>query len=289
MTLNIQNPAGGLDVTRGNKRSLLYVTTDPTVDFENDPSSENAPDGSIRIVFTPGDPTAHIESKANGVWNDDGFRFASSSVLLGHDLSASAVGGYIETVNLSEIDKHLKSLVPHIQFDIRGTFGAAHMPILDVRETFLTFPGPPAGEIISTTIGQVFTAQPSRVLHSSTHQVGSISATAPIQVNYFKGTDNTGVLLNRINLGTNTMIANQPLVIIYDSDFGFENEADIFFEFTSTSNISLKTNGDGDIITVQDGHTLSELDILVDELILGNDLSITFDNELHLVAHNRFP
>lgn len=293
MTLHTLTPTGGPDVTRRNKRGILYITTDPTVIPD---SGEADPDGSIRIVFNSVDPptdsgekVAHIELKANGVYNDTGFRFASSSVSLGFDLQASAVGGYIETVNNSEIDEHLKALIPHMQFNETGTFGSAHMPILDERQDFDVLPGPATGEILSTTIGQAFSGDPSKVLHSSTHQVGSINSTAPIEVSYYKGTDNTGSLLNRLNLPAGSMVAGEPLVITYDSDFGFENDHEIFFEFISTSNIALKTNAAGNVLTVHNGHTLEELDVVLDELILANDLSITFDNDLHLVIHNRFP
>ena len=273
-----------LDVTKVNPTSKLYITTDSTALI----GAENDPNGSIRIVFTPGDPSAHIELKANGVYNDTGFRFSSSSISIGRDLQISAVGGFIESLNLSEIDDHLKALIPHIQFDVNGTLGAAHMPVLDVRQDFVIFPGPTTGEIVSTSIGQVFTASPTRVLHSATHEVGSVSASASIEVSYYKGTDNTGPLLNRLNLPASAMVANTPLVIVYDSDFGFENATDIFFEFISSASISLDTNVGGNVITTQNGHELDELDIILDELVLANDLSLTFDNGLNFVVHNRF-
>ncbi len=285
MTLHVHGPRGGPDVTRRNKRSLLYITTDDTAVI----GSDNDPNGSIRIVFTPGDPSAHIEAKANGVYNDTGFRFSSSSVSIGRDLQASAVGGFLETLNLSEIDDHLKALIPHIQFDINGTLGPAHTPILDIRKDFIIFPGPTTSEIVFPTIGQVFTATPTRVLHSATHEVGSVSATAPIEVSYYKGTDNTGPLLNRLNLPASAMVANTPLTIIYDSDFGFENATSIFFEFKSSALISLDLNAAGNVITTQNGHELTELDNILDEFVLANDLGITFDNNLNIVVHNRFP
>jgi len=285
MSLHTLNPTGGPDVTRRNKRSILYITTDDTTVI----GADTDPDGSIRIVFTPGDPSAHIEAKASGVYNDTGFRFASSSVLIGRDLQASAVGGFLETLNLSEIDDHLKALIPHIQFDINGTLGAAHTPILDVRKDFVVFPGPTSFQTVATSIGQVFTSVPTRVLHSVTHQVGTIQSTAPVEVSYYKGTDNTGPLLNRINLPSNSMVASTPLVIVYDSDFGFENATQIFFEFKSSANISLEKNSAGNVITTQNGHELTELDNILDEFVLANDLGITFDNNLNVVVHNRFP
>jgi len=284
MTLHVLTPTGGPDITRRNKRGLSYITTDPTADN----SSDTAPEGSIRIAFHPGDADPHIEKFLNGVWNDTGFRFASSSVSLGLDLRLGAVGGFLETFNVSEIDDHIRALLPHIQFDENGTLGPAHMQVLDIRENFNVFPGPSTSQIVSTTIGQVFTEVPTRVLHSVTHQVGTVQSTAPVEVSYFKGTDNTGSLINQINLPANSMVANSPLLIVYDSDFGFENATDIFFQFTSSANISLELNAGGDVITTQNGHELAELDVILDEFVLANDLSLTFDNNLNVVVHNRF-
>lgn len=273
--LIIQRP-GSIDVTKNNPRDILYIKGNETTE------------GSIRIMFTDGDLSSHIELRGSDVWNDTGFRFASSSVSLGRDLQLSAVGGFLETVNLSEIVDHIKSLVPHIEFNLTGTMGAAHMPITDTRTTFNVFPGPPFSEIIATSIGQTFTASPTRILHSASHVVGTVSASAEIEVSYYKGTDNTGILLNRMMLSASEMPAGQPFTIVYDSDFGFENVVTIFFEFVSANNISLEINFAGDVITSQDGHILDELDIMLDEFVLANDLSLVFDNNLNITVHNRF-
>jgi len=274
--MTVHRPSG-VNVGVNNPGEIVYL------------KGNESTDGSIRLIFTAGDPSSHIESRANGVWNDTGFRFSSSSVEIGRDMSISAVGGFIETVNFSEMVGHLKSLIPHIQFDTNGTSAQpGHMPILDVRETIAVFPGPATGEIVGTAIGQTFSASPSKVLHSATHTVGSISATSEVQVSYYKGTDNTGSLLNRFNIPASAMVASQPLIIVYDSDFGFEDIQNIFFEFVSANNISLATNAAGDVITSQDGHTLSGLDIILDEFVLANDLSLTLDNDLNFVIHNRF-
>ena len=282
MPIEIQRPSG-VNVGVNNPGVTVYLGNINAGQPANDTT-----DGSIRLAFTSGDPTAHIALRTNGVWNDTGFRFSSSSVSLGRDLRMGAVGGFIETFNVSEIEDHLKALLPHIQFDILGTTAPAHMPILDKREDFVTFPGPATGEIIATTIGQVFSAIPTRVLHSATHAVGSVGATAQVEVSYYKGTDNTGSLLNRFNLPASAMVANTPVVIVYDSDFGFENAQNIFFEFVSANSISLETNASGDVITTQNGHTIDELDIILDELTLSDEADITFDDEGNFVVGDRF-
>ena len=276
MVINVQR-SGSTNLARSNPFNTLYIKGSEGVD------------SSIRLIFTEGDNFAHIELRTGGVWNDTSFRFDSSSVLLGRDLSLSAVGGFLETVNFSMMAQHLKTLVPHIEFTITGTMGAAHMPVLDTRETFIVFAGPKTGEIVGTTIGQAFTISPTRVLHSAEHLVGSVGATEEIRISYYKGSDNTGIEINRMAIDPSDFVADQPLIITYDSDFGFENIQTVFFEFTSDSDISLSTNAGGDVITSQVGHTLAELDIILDELVLANDLSLTFDNDLNFVVNNRFP
>ena len=277
--------AYGASVQFNNPTSNAFITSNPLA-FD---IPDSAPDGSIRFQFTTGDPTAHLEAKASGVWNDTGLRLASSSLLLGHDLRVSAVGGFVESLNISEILEHLRALLPHIQFDTLGTTNQqAHMPILDIREDLIIFPGPSTGEILGKVIGQVFSAIPTRVLHSATHEVGSISSTSQVQVSYYKGTDNTGPLLNRFNIPANAMVADQPLTIVYDSDFGFENATNIFFEFVSAKDIALKTNVSGDVITTQNGHILAEEDILLDMMAINREAGLTLDREGNFVVGRYF-
>ena len=153
MTINIER-SGVHDVSRSNPRDILYIRGNATTD------------GSIRIMFDPNDPDpieAHIEllkeDPVSGefIWNDTGFRFDSSSVSLGRDLRLGAVGGFLETFNVSEIDQHIKALLPHIQFSALGTVTPAHVPTLDKREDFIVFAGPSDGEIIeSQKSGEIY-------------------------------------------------------------------------------------------------------------------------------------
>jgi len=277
--------AYGASIQFANPTATAYITTNPDIPI---PLNDSAPDGSIRIIHTPGEDIVHIEKKTSGVWNDTGFRFSSASVSLGRDLRIGAAGGFVETFNVSEIDDHVRALLPHIQFDALGTTKAAHMPILDKRGDIIVFPGPATGEIVAKTIGQSFVASPARLLHSATHTTGTVAATSEIQISYYKGVDNTGSILNRFNIPSSIMPASTTFTITYIDDFGFENATNIFFEFASAENISLVTNTSGQVITTQNGHILDELDIILDELVLANDLSLTFSNDLGFAVRNRF-
>jgi len=265
--------------TAGGVNETLYIVGDEFTD------------GSIRLNFTGADDVvSNMETRKDGVWNDTGFRFSSASVSIGRDLIISAVSGFIETQNPSQIVKHRRSLIPHIKFDEQGTDDFGDMPVLDVLKDFPVFGGTPVGEKSGTTIDQVFTDAPSRVLTSSTHTIGSVGATSEIQVSYYKGNDNSGVLFNRFILPASDMATpNDPLVLNFKDDFGFDGEVEIFQEFKSDNPISLKTNAANQILTTHTGHELKEVDILLDELVISNDLSLVFDDNLGLIANNRFP
>jgi len=282
----IASPQAILDLTVGifNPGKFVYIGNVTS----GLPAAEDI-DGSIRLEFTTSDSDAHIALRKQEVWNDTGFRFASSSVSLGRDLRVGAVGGYIESFNISEIDQHIKALILHRQFDNRGTTQPAHTPALGIRQDFDIFPGPATGEIIAKTIGQVFSALPTRILHSAVHTAGSVGAIKPIELSYYKGTDNTGSLISRVNLPTSQMVAGQSFTVLYDDDIGFEGEQNIFFEFISENNISLATNVDGDVITTQDGHLFAELDVLTSNLMLNEGLGFMFDENLKPMTSIEFP
>lgn len=252
-------------------------------------SGDEFTDDSIRIIFDGSDTVSSIELRTDGVWNDTGFRFASSLLSIGRDLKIGGVGGFIKTINVSEIDQHINSLIPHIQFDAEGSLSAAHAPILDKLEDFVIFDGPATGEVSGTVIGQIFSVTPNTILHSHTHTTGSIAATADVKISYYKGTDNTGTLLNSFNIPSSIMPASTEFTIVYDDEFGFQDATNIFFDYVSDNSISLATNSDGDIITTHSGHNIDEIDVVLAEFVLTSDAGIVFDNDLNIVIHNRFP
>jgi hypothetical protein len=286
MTLHFQNPTGGPDVTRNNNRSILYVTTDPTADFEGDLAGEAAVDGSIRITFHPDDINAHIEAKTNGVWNDTGFRFNASSVQIGRDMTLSAVAGFLETSNPSSVIGHEDSLIPHAEFNINGT-GQPGTPILKPFQSFLVYTDA-VSQLVSTTIGIDLGVIPARIVSESIHEIGSVSATSDIQVSFYTGTDNTGFLFNRRNLAASDMAADTTLSINYDHDLGFEGGVAVFMEFTSSANISLKTDAGGNPLTTHTGHELGVLDLVTENRVFDQAVTEVLTTDLNPVYANQF-
>ena len=258
-----------------NPEDKLYIKGDETTD------------GSIRFEFTTGDTNAHVERRANGVWNDTGFRFASSSLQLGYNTTLSAIAGFIEIVDLSATVGHQISFLPHTEIGEDGATEFTHAPAMKVAETFVVFSGA-VSETTSTTIGINLSVLPARAVVSSIHEVGTTSATSEIVVSFYKGTDNTGILFDRKTLPASDMPANTTLTIDYDQDLGFEGGQNIFQEFVSTSNISLKTDSSGNPLTSHLAHELKQLGVITENLMLDENLGIMFDESLEPMYAEQF-
>lgn len=245
-------------------------------------------DGSIRFQFTTGDNFAHIETRADGVWNDNGLRFASSSFGLGLDMTMSAISGFIETFNPSQVAGHQSSFIPHIQFDDDLGTMETHVPIVDILEIFPVFINA-VGEQTLTVHGIDCGAIPSRIIERITHEVGTVGATAPVTVKYFKGTDNTGFLYSQQVLPISAVVANTTLTITYDKDLGFEGGENVFTELSSDVAFSLKIDSGGNGLTTQIGHNQDELSVVIENLVYDENLDHSLDEFLNPVYSEQFP
>ena len=243
-------------------------------------------DGSIRFKLISGEAEAGVEKRANGVFNDTSLRFSSSSVRIGRDLVLSAAAGFMETSNPSGVAGHVRSLIPHIQFEDAGT-RQPHTPILDAEAVFDVFTGA-VSEIIATTIGINLGVSPGRVLEESIHEVGSVGNSQSVTVSFYIGTDNTGTLIDRRRIGAGVMVANTTLELDYNNDLGFLAGQQIFMEFESGANISLKTDSGGNPLTKHEAHELRELEMFTENMVYDNSNDHILDNSFNPVYANQF-
>lgn len=284
--------AYGSDISIANPRSIAYITTDPTATDEAD--DDSAPIGSIRFVFKPGDADAHIEKKqAPRVWNDTGLRISSSSLAIGLDMTMSAIAGWLETRNPSAVTGHQRSFLPHTEFDDEQTL-FTHAVKLKKPEPFVIF-STAVSEVQGTLAGGIYTIginlglTPSRTVETSVHEVGTLGASSKVTVKFFRGTDNTGFKFNEKNLPASDLLANQTLTIDYDEDLGFESGQNVFQEFTSTANFSLKIDSGGNPLTTHNGHETGELTVFTENFMLDEDLGLMFDLDLGPMFSIQFP
>ena len=243
-------------------------------------------DGSIRFIFTVGDDVGHIELRESGVWNDTGFRFASNSVKVGRDLTLSAVAGILETNNPSALVGHVKSLIPHIEFDDDGT-RQVQTPILAEETTVLIY-GPVTGEVNAKTHGIDLGQVPSRVIEHSFHEIGTVGATDEVVVSVYVGTDNTGILINRRTLPASDLVTKTQLDINYDNDLGFEGGSNIFMEFVSDTAFTMEVDASGNPVTTHEMHELAVIEILTENLVYNTEWGHVLDSSLNPVYLNQF-
>ena len=281
MTIHIQNPSGGPDVTRQNSRNIIYIgNIDASL-----PGNETT-DGSVRFHIHDGDEEARIELRTGGEWNDTSLKVDLSSLKLGDDLTLSGAGGFLETLTKSAPNGHMRALIPHVEFDESGTiFG--HMPILDGLETVVLFDNP-VSEIISNVIGQVLDTSKSFLLDQGFWLAGSVSASKTVVLTMFVGSDNTGPIFFQRNYSPSIFVANQPVTINFKDDFGIDGDQTYFMEFESSTLFSLQTDVSDNIIMSFLAHELAEQDLVSSGLILAEDLSLTFTNQAELVYGNQF-
>ena len=279
--VEIQRPSG-VNVGVNNPGTTVYIGNTTAGLAANDTT-----DGSIRFIFTEGETNAHIEKRTSGVWNDTGFRFASSSIQLGLNTTLSAVASFIEIVDLSSTVGHQISFLPHTDVGDDGATNFTFAPRMDVVKTFDVFFGA-ASEVTGTTLGVLLGVTPSRAIVNTIHEVGTIGATDEVVVKFYKGTDNTGTLFDRKVLPASDVAANTTLTIDYDQDLGFEGGQNIFQEFTSDTAFSLKTDGTGNILTSHLAHQLEHLQIITENVIYNNAYGHVLDNDLNPVYKNQF-
>ena len=145
MTVPIINRPSGVDVTKRNPVSVIYIGNIN----EGQIGAENI-NGSVRFIV-PVDGPAQIELRSTaGVWGVTSLTLEDDSLLLGKDGSIGWSAGFIETKSKSNPTDHNRALIPHVEFDEFGS-KASHSPQLNTDHPHVFFENP-VSEITSTTV-----------------------------------------------------------------------------------------------------------------------------------------
>ena len=263
------------DLAESNTRDILYIKGD---EFTN---------GSIRLVLTAGESIGHIEERANGVWNDTGFRFHGNSVELGRDLDIGAGCSFIKTFNPTVNDANQSGLVPAIAYKTPTGSISGNAPIVDALVTTGIFTTA-VSEIIATTIGFIFISDYSRLIDQIFHEVGSVGAVDECQYSVYVGTDNTGPLMNRINIPAGELIANTTLTVDFGYVLALRNTITHFIEIDCKQPFSLKTDISGKPLTTFSEGRFGTVGMVLENMIFDNNNDHILDNSLNPVYGNFF-
>jgi len=285
MPLSIDRPAP-VDVTKTNPKSRIFLTTDDT----QEELPDTAPDGSIRIIFTPTDEFAHLEKKDLGVWNQTGLTVSAQSLKLGFDMKIGGASGWLLTENLSEFNGNEDALIPHIVFTRTMGTGKAVWPFLDRLDNLIITEQ-------LTTQTKAFHSSPysnfpeSRIVNNIRFRIGNTAPISPVEVTFYDGPDASTPILTQRILSPSEFSANSPLIIMYMSEFGFVEGRSYWLTLESDDDFSLFYDITNVIIGMSViGYPLEEVGAMTENIIISNDLSLIFaddgiPNEPYLVNY----
>jgi len=292
--------AGATDVTITNPRDILYIRGNETTD------------GSIRFHFIgePGETEARVEARGllePGVWNKTGLIFAQGSINLGTNLRLSAAGEFLRTFlsnsfNPVTVPRAVYGHMPYTDGKgsepnpIAGTTGFPIMPVLNDQRAEDIFDPVQTGQDTDNNIVVVFPPLENRIMTESRHRTGTQAATSDVQVTF---RDAQAKELLSFMIPQSLMAANTNFSLLFD-DFGFGGTG-IFQEFdtaTGSDLISLATNAAGDVLTNQIFFPQATEDIILEEFVITNDVSLLFPGPLEgedfgsdpsFIVGSRFP
>lgn len=276
MTIEIQRPGGGSDLSRANKRGCVYVISE---------DSTGEKDGDIRFKFNPEIDGVQLERNENDeVWNLDSLEVNDESINLGRDLKIGATSGQIETISLSAPSGYQRAILPSTEFDESGTNFPMTPALSALADEDLNV-GPAVSQKTGTVIGQVINVVNAVAIDNAEFLVGTIAPTSAVNLKFYTGTDNTGTNFFSRNFGSSEFTASQPWPVDFSDSFGFDGIGSYYLEFTSSSNMSFQTDAFNILVSTFSRHLLKQQTVMTtDDLILSNDLSFLFDNNLDLVV-----
>jgi len=213
------------DTTRRNYRGNVFLNT--VNDLLN--VADDAPDGSVRLIPDTINGTAlEPQLKLNGVWNATGAVISGGTLQVGGDLLIEAAGDWILS---TDVNQDVLALIPHHEFtDESGSEPFPDTAILSALfERFVTQPDDSV-DIVTSDYGDTTVSTAELVVKDVHYKMGTVSATKPLTLTYYRGVDNTGEQFWQRNISA--------------SDF-------------SASPESLATNDGGDALFTSVGNTLS--------------------------------
>jgi len=271
-----QQPIGGPDVTRRNKRDVLYIQGDGLLTTPN----------AERILKVPGKPV-EPQTGINGRFNKTSWKWAPGSVIIGESFRIGGAGGNIRTRDDAEPDANQFSFVPGIIFNPDGT-AFLTVPFLDKMIEADIFPGPTTSQLTATTIGIVIPAGTRRLLETITFEGGSIAATSPVEMNIHVGTDNTGQSVFEENLDQALFAADLPIVIPIISTVILEANTQYFIEMVSDIAFSVDLNVLGQVITKFEFHNSRLEEVVTHNRMVNAELQEIVNADLEPVYASQF-
>lgn len=222
-------PTTGGHVNEFNDLDVIYIRGDAVTD------------GSLRYSVTPRGNTdiTEIQRRRNGVWQPTSFKTGADSVAVGTLVALSAAGDNLITTDADN----------HIHFHARSSFengvtnGLAN--IVNALAFFerVVFRSDESGEFTGQVISTVDLNITAHLLTSKFYfKTGAAAATAPVRIQSWEGTDDTGLLIFDQTYEQELFPANTEIALTLEGFLEFHIGDNTFTKISSDNDFSLKTD-----------------------------------------------
>jgi len=238
MTIQVQRPGGGPDVTRANKRSILYLTTAPTIDSEIDKFSDIAEEDSVRIVPSKERHEVTFEIKREGIFQPAGIDLSAQSLSLGLDLNILAQGSQL---NIESVEAGTEDLSIGARFDDTGS-DVAKVPILGQRINRLVIQSDTSEDKSFFTDSDSFVGVTNAFRYTFYFKTGSLAATANVTLEISKGITAGGEIFFRKEMPASDWPANTEVVVELEGGLNITSGNSFTSTLSSPNEFSLLGN-----------------------------------------------
>lgn len=225
--VEIQRPTT-LDVTKTNPNEFIYIKGN---EFTN---------GSLRFTtgVVQGNIVIEVQERIDGVWQPGSLQTGANSIFVGALVRLSVIG----TRLISTEDELLHTLS---SARIEDGISIANTTVLDATAFFerVIFQPDESGEFIGTSIETVGVNTSTHIMFGAFYvKTGSVAATAPIRIQQWRGSDDTGLLLFDQTYPVSDFPANIEIKLIVSGflEFAF-NEVGLT-RISSDATFSLRAN-----------------------------------------------
>ena len=278
MPLTIDRPTG-LNVGANNPGTTVYIGN-----ITANTAANETTDGSIRLILDTLSNVATVEARTDGVWNLTEFLISQASLNLGRDVRLSAAGHHVV---VTDIVVPQQSFLPETPYDDTGTM-AARTPIIGSKLTRAIIQPDESGSLTTTHHSTVFSVFLDVLNTQSYLKTGITGASADVSFILSAGIPPNDIIFFQQNYPPSKFPANSEVQIAFTPGVEFDIGEQINSNITSDNAFTILYDATLTLTWFAlDFQEVGHEDLLTETLVLSNDLSITFSNNLELVRPNK--
>lgn len=210
-----------------NTKGVFYVIGDESTD------------NSIRFSIDGFNNLTTIEKRIEGLWQPTSFSTGADTLWVGHNVGLAGVGHHLAT---EATDGHLH-FHAHSEFFNGMTTHDVTVVHAYASLTNIIFQPDSSGEWTGTVFESARVATLHSLINAAYYKTGATAGTAPLTLQIWKGTDDTGPLIFRQVFPTSKISTpNTDFALNAAGWMEFEQGESNFFRWSSPETFSLKTN-----------------------------------------------